>query len=173
MTERDGARASPNEIFLTDGASVAVRLCLHGLLRGRMDGVLVPIPQYPLYSASIALYGGTLVPYYLDEASGWAMNFANLKEAVENAKREGVMCRGLVLINPGNPTGQSLTRINLEQLIKFAHEERIVLMADEVYAVSSGRGGGEQPACSEEGQRCADLLNEIQGDEGGDGWAEV
>jgi len=47
----------PQHIFVTDGASVAVRMCLNALIRNNADGVLVPIPQYPLYSASISLYG--------------------------------------------------------------------------------------------------------------------
>ena len=70
IKERDGLAKAPNpdHIFLTDGASVGVRACLNALLRGPHDGVLVPIPQYPLYSASIALYQGSLVPYQLDEA---------------------------------------------------------------------------------------------------------
>jgi glutamate--glyoxylate aminotransferase len=54
---RDGHAADPNSIFLTDGASVAVRMALNAMIRDNRDGVLVPIPQYPLYSASIQLYG--------------------------------------------------------------------------------------------------------------------
>jgi glutamate--glyoxylate aminotransferase len=92
-------------VFLTDGASVAVRMCLNALIRDGHDGILVPIPQYPLYSASIKLYGGSLVPYLLDEDKGWGMNVQELMRSVAKAKAEGIQTRGLVFINPGNPTG--------------------------------------------------------------------
>jgi glutamate--glyoxylate aminotransferase len=73
------------------------------------------------------------VPYLLDEGNGWALKISELKRAVDEARREGKHVRGLVFINPGNPTGQCLSQDNLRELIKFAHKEHIVLMADEVY----------------------------------------
>ncbi|MEW5315685.1 MAG: hypothetical protein WDW38_007095 [Sanguina aurantia] len=133
IERRDNVPSNPDHIFLTDGASVAVRMCLNATIRSPLDGILVPIPQYPLYSASIKLYGGALVAYYLDEKRGWALDTADMKRAVEEARAEGKSVRGLVFINPGNPTGQCLSVDNLKELIKFAYDERIVLMADEVY----------------------------------------
>lgn len=133
FTDRDGVPSNPDHVFLTDGASVAVRMCLNTLIRNENDGILVPIPQYPLYSASIQLYGGTLVPYQLNESKGWALSLESLKSAVKEARLEGKHVRALVFINPGNPTGQCLSQSNLEELVKFAYEEKIVLMADEVY----------------------------------------
>uniref|UniRef100_A0A803KQU9 Alanine aminotransferase 1 n=1 Tax=Chenopodium quinoa TaxID=63459 RepID=A0A803KQU9_CHEQI len=103
---RDGFPANPNDIFLTDGASPGVHMMMQLLLRSEQDGILCPIPQYPLYSASIALHGGTLVPYYLDEATGWGLEISNLKSQLETARSKGVTVRALVVINPGNPTGQ-------------------------------------------------------------------
>ncbi|GJP62537.1 hypothetical protein CLOP_g19590 [Closterium sp. NIES-67] len=70
IARRDGHAASADDIFLTDGASPAVQMVLKLLVRSKEDGVLCPIPQYPLYSASLALNGATLVPYYLDEGRG-------------------------------------------------------------------------------------------------------
>lgn len=134
INSRDGVTdATPEHIFLTDGASPAVRLSLNALIRDSRDCILVPIPQYPLYSASIQLLGGTLLPYELDEDEGWALSVASLKGAVAKARAEGKAVRGLVFINPGNPTGQTLSADNLKALIKFAHDEGVVLMADEVY----------------------------------------
>jgi glutamate--glyoxylate aminotransferase len=112
---------------------VGVRSCLNALIRDSRDGVLVPIPQYPLYSASIALYGGSLVPYSLNEAAGWALDVADMHKAVSDARAKGIASRGMVFINPGNPTGQCLPEDNLRSLIKFAYDNKIVLMADEVY----------------------------------------
>ncbi|KAK4563336.1 hypothetical protein RGQ29_005732 [Quercus rubra] len=59
--------ADPNDIFLTDGASPAVHIMMQLLIRPENDGILCPIPRYPLYFASIDLHGGTLAPYYLNE----------------------------------------------------------------------------------------------------------
>jgi glutamate--glyoxylate aminotransferase len=126
-------KADPDRIFLTDGASVGVRMCLNALIRDRNDAVLVPVPQYPLYSASVALYDGAFEGYLLDEAHGWSMDVAELQKTVDDAKAAGRHVRGLVFINPGNPTGQCLTQANLEDLIKFCCKNEIVLMADEVY----------------------------------------
>ena len=84
-------------------------MMLYAMIRGSTDGIMVPIPQYPLYSASIALYGGTLVPYYLDEKNGWSMNIDELQRSLDAARDKGILCRALVFINPGNPTGQCLS----------------------------------------------------------------
>ena len=67
ITKRDGHAANPDDIHLTDGASAGCHYLMNILIRGVKDAVMCPIPQYPLYSAALTLYGGTLVPYYLDE----------------------------------------------------------------------------------------------------------
>lgn len=73
------------------------------------------------------------MPYMLDEEKGWGLSVESLKAAVAKGRSEGKAVRGLVFINPGNPTGQCLSYDNLKELIKFAYDEKIVLMADEVY----------------------------------------
>ncbi|XP_027122588.1 alanine aminotransferase 2 isoform X3 [Coffea arabica] len=133
IAERDGFPADPNDIFLTDGASPAVHMMMQLLIRSEKDGILCPIPQYPLYSASIALHGGTLVPYYLDEATGWGLEISELKKQLETAKSNGVCVRALVVINPGNPTGQVLAEDNQREIVEFCKNEGLVLLADEVY----------------------------------------
>jgi len=130
---RDGFAADPNDIFLTDGASPAVHMMMQLLTRSEEDGILCPIPQYPLYSASIALHGGTLVPYYLNEATGWGLEIPELKKQLEAAKSKGITVRSLVVINPGNPTGQVLAEDNQREIVEFCKEEGLVLLADEVY----------------------------------------
>lgn len=133
IEKRDGFPSDPENIFLTDGASVAVRLTLESMIRGEDDVILVPIPQYPLYSASIALYGGSLAGYYLDESKGWSMDMVSVKKALDEERAKGKCVRGIVYINPGNPTGQCLSHANLQDLVKLAHDEKLVLLADEVY----------------------------------------
>ncbi|XP_048335763.2 alanine aminotransferase 2 [Ziziphus jujuba] len=130
---RDGYPANSNDIFLTDGASPAVHMMMQLLICSGKDGILCPIPQYPLYSASITLHGGTLVPYYLDESAGWGLEISELKKQLEEAKSKGVDVRALVVINPGNPTGQVLAEDNQRQIVEFCKKEGLVLLADEVY----------------------------------------
>ncbi|XP_031500467.1 alanine aminotransferase 2-like [Nymphaea colorata] len=133
IAARDGFPCNSDDIFLTDGASPAVHMMMQLLIRSQKDGILCPIPQYPLYSASIALHGGTLVPYYLDEASGWGLEVSELKQQIENARSKGITVRALVVINPGNPTGQVLAEQNQREVVDFCKNEGLVLLADEVY----------------------------------------
>ncbi|KAJ6941820.1 hypothetical protein NC652_007778 [Populus alba x Populus x berolinensis] len=121
---RDGFPADPNDIFLTDGASPAVHMMMQLLIRSEKDGILCPIPQYPLYSASIALHGGALVPYYLDEATGWGLEVSELKKQLADAKSKGITPRALVVINPGNPTGQVLAEDNQRGIVEFLQARR-------------------------------------------------
>ncbi|KAI5422251.1 alanine aminotransferase 2 [Lathyrus oleraceus] len=131
--ERDGFPANADDIFLTDGASPAVHMMMQLLTRSENDGILCPIPQYPLYSASITLHGGHLVPYYLDEATGWGLEISELKKQLEDARSKGISVRALVVINPGNPTGQVLAEENQRAIVEFCKKEGLVLLADEVY----------------------------------------
>jgi glutamate--glyoxylate aminotransferase len=135
ITARDGTseRCCPESIYLSDGASGAVNMCLTAVIRGRQDGVLVPVPQYPLYSALIELHGGQFLGYELDESHAWGFNMEVLEESVRAARAKGITPRALVFINPGNPTGQCLSKGELQQLAAFARREKLVLMADEVY----------------------------------------
>lgn len=79
VERRDGFPCNPENLFLTDGASPCVHYILSMIIRDSSDAFMVPIPQYPLYSAALALYGGQLVPYMLDEDKGWGMDMAHLK----------------------------------------------------------------------------------------------
>jgi len=139
IAERDTHRPNPDHIFLTDGASVGVKMVLQAIIRDERDAVLVPIPQYPLYSATCALLGGTLLPYMLKEEEGWQLSLEELRVQVRQARADGINVRALVFINPGNPTGQCMSEENVEELVKFCYEERITLMADEVYQILTYR----------------------------------
>lgn len=145
LLERDGHAADPANIFLTNGASEGVRLCMQTILRepapGIKDGILTPIPQYPLYSALSTLLKGELVPYYLDEAKGWACSTTQLSESLAKAKAAGVSTRALVVINPGNPTGQLLDPKSMRDIISWCIKEQVCLMADEVYQENIWKSG--------------------------------
>lgn len=84
INRRDGISDSHEDnIYLTNGASEAVRLAFTALLRNNNDGILIPIPQYPLYSALLTLMGGELLPYYLDESKNWGLNKEELHKLVD------------------------------------------------------------------------------------------
>lgn len=93
---------------------------------------MVSIPQYPLYSATLAEYGMVKIDYYLDEENCWSLSTKELERAYNSAK-EKCNPKAIVIINPGNPTGQVLKRENIEEIIKFAYKYKLVLLADEVY----------------------------------------
>lgn len=72
------------------------------------------------------------VPYYLDEAAGWGLSVAELERQLAEARSKGVAVRALVVINPGNPTGQVLSRENQEEVVRLCAREGLLLLADEV-----------------------------------------
>lgn len=147
LQQRDGYPSDPKDIFLTNGASEGVRVCMQTFMRdaqsGFKDGILAPIPQYPLYSALTTLLAGALEPYYLDESKSWACSKADLQRSLAEAKKKGTSIRALVVINPGNPTGQVLDEANMREIISFCTEEGICLMADEVYQENIWKAGSK------------------------------
>jgi aspartate/methionine/tyrosine aminotransferase len=138
---RDGIAADPEDIYLTDGASKAAQAVLNLLISGPTDGILIPIPQYPLYSATITLYGGAQVPYLLDEASDWKLTRTELERATAEARRRGITPRAIVVINPGNPTGAVLGAAEVEMVLDFARANDLAVLADEVYQENVYRPG--------------------------------
>lgn len=138
ITRRDGGiPAYPENIICSNGATDAIINTLS--LFGNSDnepggkcGVLSPVPQYPLYKDAIALFEMHQVNYNLDEEECWALSIPELENVLKSA-REVCKPKVLVVINPGNPTGQVLTRQCIEDVIKFAYRERLFIFADEVY----------------------------------------
>ncbi len=139
IDRRDGAddvnhpRSDPGQIFITNGASEAVRYVIDLLIDGESDGIMIPIPQYPLYSAAIKRCGGVQVDYFLDEESGWAVDRTLLESSLEDARERGVAVKAIVVINPGNPTGAVLDEETIREVIAFAGENGLAIIADEVY----------------------------------------
>ncbi len=133
ILERDHIGVDPDAIFLTDGASKGVQTILRLLIGDARDGIMVPIPQYPLYSATITLYEGRMVPYYLDEANGWKLSRAMLEASLAQAQAAGTAVKAICVINPGNPTGAVLDEENIGMIIGFAQAHGLSILADEVY----------------------------------------
>ena len=133
IRKRDGIPAEAGNIILTDGASKGVQAVLTALLRNSSDGVMIPVPQYPLYSASIELYGAKQIRYYLDEENSWQLNENILEESITKASNNGINPVAIAVINPGNPTGAVLSYDNIQMIIDFALRHNLAIMADEVY----------------------------------------
>ena len=100
----------------------------------------MPIPQYPLYTASLSVLNAKCVPYYLDESKNWGTDLEAIKQAHKTAVAEGTDVRAIVIINPGNPTGASLSEGDVKAVIDFAAQEKLVVMADEVYQTNVFKG---------------------------------
>jgi aspartate/methionine/tyrosine aminotransferase len=130
---RDGITSDPETIFLTDGASKGAQSVLRLLISDERDGVMIPIPQYPLYSASVTLFGGAQVHYHLEEQAQWSLSLETLERSHARAKAQGIRIRGIVVINPGNPTGAVLDERNVDMVLAFARRHELSVIADEVY----------------------------------------
>ncbi|KAF8791160.1 alanine aminotransferase 1-like isoform X1 [Argiope bruennichi] len=135
IQQRDGIPASYEDIFLSSGATDALRIVLYLFCNSSEDkppGVMVPIPQYPLFSSTVTEYGMYQISYYLNEEKQWALDVSELQRAINESKP---YCdpKVLVIINPGNPGGFVMSRTDIESIIKFAYEENLFIMADEVY----------------------------------------
>lgn len=135
IQRRDGYPSDYKNIILSTGATEGIKTVINMLnhtMNGKPPGVMIPIPQYPLYSATLAEYGLSQINYYLDEENEWALSIEELKRSIAEA-RKTTEPRAIVIINPGNPTGAVLSKQNIEEIIKFAYEEKLFIMADEVY----------------------------------------
>ena len=113
-------------IYTGNGASELIQLSLQALLNSG-DEVLVPSPDYPLWTACVNLAGGTAVHYICDESSDWCPDIEDIKKKITP------MTKALVIINPNNPTGALYPRELLEQLVQIAREHQLILFSDEIY----------------------------------------
>lgn len=139
IEKRDNFPANHEDVLLTSGASQAVRLILEMINESQSSdlptGVLIPIPQYPLYSATITEYGMHAIGYYLDEANDWLLEVRELNRALDEAKGKCIP-KAIVVINPGNPVPTLLTQDQITDVIKFAKRENLVIIADEVFQMN-------------------------------------
>ena len=114
------------DVFITSGVSETVDICLAALLNPG-DNLLTPCPDYPLYSAVLAKLDVGLNAYYLNEEDAWQPDLDDIKRKITPRTR------GIVLINPNNPTGSLCTRAMLEQIAELARRHNLIVFADEIY----------------------------------------
>ncbi|EJU01616.1 transaminase [Dacryopinax primogenitus] len=127
--------SKPENIFLTAGASQGVSLILQ-ILSTKQTGILIPIPQYPLYTATLAALDTNALPYHLNEGDDWGLDPASVEQAIADAHEKGISPRALVVINPGNPTGSVLHKPVMKAILDICAKNHLVLLADEVYQVN-------------------------------------
>ncbi|EME49123.1 hypothetical protein DOTSEDRAFT_118712 [Dothistroma septosporum NZE10] len=140
INRRDGFPADPQSIYLCGGASAGVNALMSVICASPKTGILVPIPQYPLYTATLSLLNAQVVPYYLKEEDQWSTDVADMRSALKEAQKKGIDVRAVVVINPGNPTGGSLEAQHIQSVIELAAEEKLVVLADEVYQTNVFEG---------------------------------
>lgn len=117
---------TPNDIYTGNGVSELITLSMQGLLDNG-DEILIPSPDYPLWTAAATLAGGTAVHYVCDEQSDWMPDLNDIKSKITpNTK-------GIVIINPNNPTGALYPRELLEKIVEIARENDLIIFADEIY----------------------------------------
>ena len=115
-----------SDIYLGNGASELIAMALQGLC-DHGDEVLIPAPDYPLWTAATSLASGNPVHYLCDEANGWNPDVADIRSKITPNTR------AIVVINPNNPTGVVYDRHILQQIVDIAREHSLVIFADEIY----------------------------------------
>lgn len=114
------------DIYIGNGVSELVVMALQGLINDG-DEVLIPAPDFPLWSAAVNLCGGKPIHYLCDEGSGWQPDLADIRSKLTPRTK------AMVIINPNNPTGAVYETAMLRELVQIAREQDLVVMADEIY----------------------------------------
>ena len=115
-----------DDVYLGNGASELIVMALNALLN-EDDEVLLPAPDYPLYTAAVSLSGGRPVHYLCDEQSDWYPDIADIRAKITPKTK------AIVVINPNNPTGALYPESLLKEIIQVAREHQLIVMADEIY----------------------------------------
>ncbi len=120
------AGVSVDDVYLGNGASELIAMSMNALLDAG-DEVLIPSPDYPLYTAVVSLSGGTPVHYRCDEGAGWLPDLDDIR------RRVTPQTRAIVVINPNNPTGALYPDDLLRGLVEIARQHQLIVFADEIY----------------------------------------
>lgn len=116
-----------DDIYLGNGVSELIVMCMQALLNNG-DEVLVPAPDYPLWTAAVNLGGGNAVHYRCDEQADWFPDIEDMRAKITSNTR------AIVVINPNNPTGAVYSESLLNQIVELAREHNLVIFADEIYS---------------------------------------
>jgi alanine-synthesizing transaminase len=125
-THRGVAGVGPDDVFLGNGVSELIVMALQALLNGG-DEVLVPSPDYPLWTGAVSMCGGRPVHYRCDESAGWQPDLEHLAAQITPRTR------AMVIINPNNPTGAVYSRETLLGMLELARQHDLLVLSDEIY----------------------------------------
>lgn len=114
------------DVYTGNGVSELINICMSALLDDG-DEILIPSPDYPLWTASATLAGGTAVHYICDEQSDWYPDMADIRRKINDRTK------AIVIINPNNPTGALYPREVLQQIVDIAREHQLIIFSDEIY----------------------------------------
>lgn len=117
---------TPDDVYTGNGLSELITMCMQALLDPG-DEILIPSPDYPLWTAAATLAGGTVVHYICDEQSGWMPDISDMRRKITPRTK------AVVVINPNNPTGMLYTKEVLEEIAQLAREHGLLILADEIY----------------------------------------
>jgi alanine-synthesizing transaminase len=120
------AGVTVDDVYLGNGASELIAMSMNALLDAG-DEVLIPSPDYPLYTAVVSLSGGTPVHYRCDEASGWLPDIDDIRAHITPRSK------AIVVINPNNPTGALYPVELLREIVELARQHQLIVFADEIY----------------------------------------
>ena len=115
-----------DDVFMGNGVSELIVMCMQALINDG-DEFLIPAPDYPLWTAAVTLAGGKAVHYRCDEGADWTPDLADIKSKINDRTR------GILIINPNNPTGAVYPEDVVKSVVKLASENDLVLFADEIY----------------------------------------
>lgn len=124
--EKRIAGVAVDDVYLGNGASELIVMALNALLNDG-DEVLLPAPDYPLYTAAVSLSGGRPVHYLCDEKSDWLPDLADIRAKITPRTK------AIVVINPNNPTGALYPEAVLQEIVQVAREHGLIIFADEIY----------------------------------------
>lgn len=130
-----------DDIYIGNGVSELITITMQGLLNNG-DEILIPAPDYPLWTAAATLAGGKVVHYLCDESADWAPDLEDMKRKISPKTK------GIVVINPNNPTGAVYPKEVLEQIIELARTHNLIVFADEIYDKIIYDGGEHVPMAS-------------------------
>lgn len=130
--QQKGSAISPEDLILTTSTSEAYSFVFR-LLCDPGDGVLVPVPSYPLFDFLADLNDVKLVPYELVYDHGWQIDLSSLNLALQQMQSSGVPCRAVLAVHPNNPTGSYIKAHELEQLNRICGPSELAIIADEVF----------------------------------------
>ncbi|KAL3267900.1 hypothetical protein HHI36_007039 [Cryptolaemus montrouzieri] len=133
IEHRDGIHSDWQNITLSPGTSGGIRNILQLLawkLNGKDPGVMIPKPSFPLYDACLQELNMHSVPYFLNEKKNWGVDLKELNKSFDDSTSTCTL-RAIIVNNPGNPTGHVFTLQNIQEIIKFAYNRSLIILADE------------------------------------------